>query len=188
MSLTKAARSIKRLYNKALGLPLKRFLYESGLGKSMFIDENGLVRIRKLEIYLTKGCNLKCDYCSHFNQFRKGIVSSASLIESMEVWSKKISPKKFGVLGGEPLMHPDLNLILKKARECWSRARLILTTNGLLLHKKEKDLFDTLLETRAEVLLSEHLNDPERVEAFNKGRRMLEEAGVPTTIIPSSSR
>ena len=94
MSLTREARIVRRFFNKALGLPLKRFLYESGLGKSLFLDAEGLIRIRKLEMYLTKGCNLKCHYCSHFNPYRHGIVPTETLIGSMETWSKKISPKK----------------------------------------------------------------------------------------------
>jgi hypothetical protein len=106
----------------------------------------------------------------------------------MEIWSKKVRPKKFGILGGEPLMHPDLNLILKKARECWTKSRLILTTNGILLPKKGRPLLDTLLETKTEVLLSEHLTDKEGIDEFEKGRQMLEDAGVPITIIPSASR
>jgi len=163
-------------------------LYESGLGKPMFFTAEGLVRIRKLEIYLTKGCNLKCRYCSHFNPYRRGIVPTETLIGSMETWSKKVCPKKFGLLGGEPLLHPDINWIVKKARECWSKARLILTTNGLLLSQKGTLILDTLLETKTQVLLSEHLTDQEGIAAFNKGRQMLEEAGVPTTIIPSASR
>jgi organic radical activating enzyme len=176
------------VFDKALGLRLKRLFYESGLGKSMFIDEAGLVRLRKLEIYLTKGCNLKCHYCSHFNPYRRGIVPTETLINTIETWSKKVSPKKFGLLGGEPLSHPEVNLILKKARECWSKARLILTTNGLLLPQKGKPFLDTLLETSTQVLLSEHLTDQEGIAAFEEGRRMLEEAGVPTVIIPSASR
>ena len=154
----------------------------------MFLNSEGLVRLRKLEIYLTNGCNLKCRFCSHFNPYRKGIVPTESLIGSMETWSKKVSPKKFGILGGEPLLHPELDSIVRKARECWSQARLILTTNGLLLPKRGTALLDMLLETRTEVLLSEHLTDQEGITAFEKGKQMLEEAGVPTVIIPSASR
>jgi organic radical activating enzyme len=188
MSLTRVGRTVRRFFDKALGLHVRRFLYESGLGKSLFLDEEGRVRIRKLEIYLTKGCNLKCRYCSHFNPYRRGIVSTETLIGSMETWSTKVSPKKFGLLGGEPLLHPDINLIVKKARECWSKTHLILTTNGLLLSQKGKSLLDMLLETRTQVLLSEHLTDQEGIAALEKGRQMLKEAGVPTIIIPSASR
>ena len=188
MSFTREARIIRRFFDKALGLHLKRFLYESGLGKSLFFDADGLVRLRKLELYLTKGCNLKCRYCSHFNPYRRGIVPTEMLIDSMETWSKKVSPKKFGLLGGDPLLHPDIHLIVKKARGCWPKARLILTTNGLLLPNKGQALLDTLLETQTQVLLSEHLTDQEGIVAFGKARHMLEEAGIPTVIIPSASR
>jgi organic radical activating enzyme len=188
MSLTREGRIIRRFFDKALGLPWKRFLYESGLGKSLFVDSEGLVRIRKLELYLTKGCNLKCHFCSHFNPYRRGIVPTETLIGSMEAWSKKVRPKKFGLLGGEPLLHPDVQLIVKKARECWSRSQIVLTTNGLLLPKASKALLDTLLETQTQVLLSEHLTDQDGRTAFDKARQMLEEAGVPTVIIPSASR
>jgi organic radical activating enzyme len=188
MSLTRAGRTVRRFFDKALGLHLKRFLYASGLGRSLFIDNEGLVRIRKLELYLTKGCNLNCHYCSHFNPYRHGIVPTEMLIDTMETWSKKVKPKKFGLLGGEPLLHPEVNLILKKARACWSTSRLVLTTNGLLLHKRGKELLETLLETRTQVLLSEHLTDQEGIAAFEKGRQMLNEAGVPTVVIPSASR
>jgi len=188
MPLTREVRIIRRFFDKALGLHWRRFLYESGLGKSLFLDSEGLVRIRKLELYLTKGCNLKCHYCSHFNPYRRGIVPTETLIGSMETWSKKVRPKKFGLLGGEPLLHPDVTLIVQKARECWSTARLVLTTNGLLLPQKGQTLLDTLLETQTQVLLSEHLTDQEGIVAFDKARRMLEEAGVSTVIIPSASR
>ena len=188
MSLTRPVRKVKRFFNLFIGLHLKRFLYESGLGKSLFLDAEGLVRIRKLEMYLTKGCNLKCHYCSHFNPYRKGIVPTATLLENMETWSKKVSPKKFGLLGGEPLLHPELNSILRKAREHWSKARIILTTNGLLLPKRGTALLDVLLETQTQVLLSEHLTDQDGTAAFDNARQMLEEAGVPTVCIPSASR
>ena len=85
-------------------------------------------------------------------------------------------------------MHPDLNLIVRKARECWPETRLILTTNGLLLSKKCPELLDVLLQTRAEVLLSSHLTDQAGVVALEQGRQMLEGAGIPTTIIPSANR
>lgn len=188
MSLTYTGRKVRRFFEKALGLPLKRCLYESGLGKFLFLNADGLVRLRKLEIYLTKGCNLKCRYCSHLNPYRQGIVPTEILIESIETWSKKVSPQKFGLLGGEPLLHPELNTLLKKARECFSHTRLVLTTNGFLLPKRGQPLLDALRETRSQVLLSEHLTDQDGIAAFEKGRQMLKEAGIPTVIIPSASR
>ncbi|MCL2622827.1 MAG: radical SAM protein [Planctomycetaceae bacterium] len=188
MSMTKQARVVKRVFNRAVGLPLKRLLYHAGLVKGSYIDPDGLVRLRKLEIYLTNGCNLKCKFCSHFNPYRRGIVATETLVTSMVIWSKKVRPKKFGLLGGEPLMHPDFSLLLRKARECWPTSRLIVTTNGLLVAPKGGALVDVLHETGAEVLLSEHLTNEKGRAVFATARTILENAKIPTTVIPSASR
>lgn len=188
MSMTKQARMVKRAFNKTVGLPLRRLLFRAGMGKGMYIDPDGLVRLRKLEIYLTNGCNLKCKFCSHFNPYRRGIVPTETLVASMETWSKKVRPKKFGLLGGEPLLHPDFPLLLRKARECWPATRLIVTTNGLLVASKGEPLMEVLRETGAEVLLSEHLTDEEGRAAFDAARTILENAKIPTTVIPSADR
>lgn len=188
MSLTKPARIAKRIFNKAVGLPLKRLFYHIGITKSSYIDPSGVVLLRKLEIYLTNGCNLKCKFCSHFNPYRRGIVPTEMLVESMETWAKKVCPRKFGLLGGEPLLHPDFPLLLRKARECWPASRLIVTTNGLLVAAKKEPLINVLYETGAEVLLSEHLTDEAGRTAFNAAKTILQNANIPTTIIPSASR
>ncbi len=188
MSLTRTGRQIRRFFDKAMGLYIRRFFFYSGLGRSFYVAPDGLVRLRKLEIYLTNGCNLKCRYCSHFNPYRRGIVPTETLVTGMETWSRKVRPKKFGLLGGEPLLHPELPALLRKARECWPETRLILTTNGLLLPKKGRQLLDVLLETRTQVLLSEHLTDEDGMAAFDSARQMLEQSGVDTVVIPSASR
>ena len=188
MSMTKQARIVKRFFNKAIGLPLKRLLFHAGIGKGRYVTPDGVVRLRKLEIYLTNGCNLKCKFCSHFNPYRQGIVPTETLVTSMETWSKKVRPKKFGLLGGEPLLHPDFPLLLRKAHECWPNTRLIVTTNGLLVAAKGDTLIQVLRETRAEVLLSEHLTDEEGRTAFDAARLLLEKAKIPTTVIPSANR
>ena len=188
MSFTRQGRQIRRIFNKVFGLHIKRAFYYSGLGKSFYVDSENRVKLRKLEIYLTNGCNLKCRFCSHFNPYRRGIVPTESLMTSMETWSKKIVPKKFGLLGGEPLMHPDLIPLLRKAKECWPETRLILTTNGLLLPKKSQDLLDVFLETQTQVLLSEHLTDEDGMASFAENRKTLEQSGVDTVVIPSASR
>ena len=188
MSMTKQTRMVKRVFNKAVGLPLKRLLYNGGIGKGKYVDPDGLVRLRKLEIYLTNGCNLKCKFCSHFNPYRRGIVPKETLVTSMETWSKKVRPKKFGLLGGEPLLHPDFPLLLRKARECWPTTRLIVTTNGLLVASKGETLMEVLRESGAEVLLSEHLTDDAGRDAFHAARTLLENAKIPTKVIPSANR
>ncbi len=185
---TKRLRQIKRVWNYYFGLPLKRFLYFSRIGRCWFVDEQNRVKIRKMEIYVANGCNLNCLFCSHLNPFRKGLVSKDELISSMEIWCRKVTPKKLGLLGGEPLLHPNLDEIISAARRCWPDSEIILTSNGLLFPKKSDELLQELAESRVHVLLSRHLTGSEGEKQFDAILKRLSDAGVWVTVIPSSSR
>lgn len=188
MQLTKYVRTLRRAYDLALGLPVKRLLYYSGLGKSLFLDKSGRVKIRKMEVYAANGCNLKCLFCSHFNPFRKGIIPADELIASFETWSQKVSPQKLGILGGEPLLHPELERIITAARKCWPQTRIVLTTNGLMVPGKPASLWESLKQANVQVLISRHIPGEEGERKFQEIVAILKNAGVWVTIIPSSSR
>lgn len=169
-------------------LPLKRFLYYSGLGRSIFLDAQGRAKIRKMEVYVTNACNLRCLFCCHLNPFRKGICSADELIHSFEIWKNKVTPKKLGLLGGEPLLHPELERIVEAARRCWPESRIVLTSNALLFPKKPQSLLTTLKDCGVQVLLSRHLTDEEGEKQFQEICDRLKNAGVWVTIVPSSGR
>lgn len=188
MNFTWLFRKLRRFFMCGVGLPLLRCGYDIGFGKKWFLDSQGRVRLRKMEIYAANGCNLKCLFCSHLNPFRKGIVPADALISSMEIWSRKVTPRKLGILGGEPLLHPELERILWAARRCWPESRIVLTSNGLLFPGKPDSLLETLRKTKVQVLLSRHLTDEKGERQFQAIQEQLHQAGVWTTIIPSSSR
>lgn len=188
MNLTKLGRTIRRGLNLAFGLPFKRFLFYGGLGKSLFLDKQGRAKIRKMEVYAANGCNLKCLFCSHFNPFRRGVVPADELIASFETWSKKVVPQKLGILGGEPLLHPELERIIAAAHRCWPESRIVLTSNGLLFPNKPDSLLQALKDAGVQVLLSRHVPTEEGERKFQEIVSRLQNAGVWVTIIPSSGR
>ncbi|MDO4585586.1 MAG: radical SAM protein [Planctomycetia bacterium] len=185
---TKRLRQIKRLWSLYLNLPIKRFLYFSRLGRRMFVDSKNRVKIRKMEIYVANGCNLNCLFCSHLNPFRKGTIPKDALISAMETWCRKVTPKKLGLLGGEPLLHPNLQEIIAAARRCWPESEIVLTSNGLLFPQKSEALLKELADSRVHVLLSRHLTGDEGEKQFDSILKRLYDANVHVTVIPSSSR
>ena len=93
-------------------------------------------RIRQLEIHLVHGCNLSCESCSHYsNQGHQGMLLPADAERWMELWSRRLSPDTFSLLGGEPTLHPDLAGFVVLARRHWPDAHLRLVTNGFFLHR-----------------------------------------------------
>ncbi len=182
------ARRWKRWYERYLGIPAKRLLFYSGIGRRLFVDAKGRVRVRKVEVYVANGCNLKCRFCSHLNPYRKGLIPADELIESFECWSRKIAPRKIGLLGGEPLLHPELFRIIHSVRSCWPDANVVLTSNGLLLHRHSEATITALREANVHVILSLHTRDPEKNRLFEEAIARLRQGGVHTQVLPSADR
>jgi MoaA/NifB/PqqE/SkfB family radical SAM enzyme len=74
-------------------------------------------------------CNLSCTYCSEFDDFSKP-VPTAEMLRRVDLLAA-LGTTIITISGGEPLLHPDLDLIIHRVRERGLLAGLI--TNGYLL-------------------------------------------------------
>jgi hypothetical protein len=121
--------------------------------------------IRNLEIHAAHACNLHCDNCSHYSNYgHKGILSPEEASGWMSRWDRRLAPRQFSVLGGEPTVNPKLTEILRVARTHWPTAHLRLVTNGFLL-PRHPDLPAFLADDPdAQVYLSVHHDGPEYSE------------------------
>jgi organic radical activating enzyme len=123
-----------------------------------------MFRLNRLEIHAAHACNLTCESCSHFsNGGHKGILSLTDAETWMKLWNKRIEPTAFRVLGGEPLLNPNLNDLLYLARDCWTASAITLVTNGMLLCK-HPNLPIALEACDVDLHISIHDNSAEYVE------------------------
>jgi MoaA/NifB/PqqE/SkfB family radical SAM enzyme len=74
-------------------------------------------------------CNLACTYCNEFDNFSKP-VPLANMLRRVERLAE-LGTTVITISGGEPLLHPDLDQIVRHIRQRGSIATLI--TNGYLL-------------------------------------------------------
>lgn len=89
-----------------------------------------------LEIQVAEHCNLNCASCTHFSP-----LAEASFIDGVEFEDqlKKADAvfrghaKSLKIMGGEPLLHPELATLLSMARRAMPDMRITLQTNGTLL-------------------------------------------------------
>lgn len=99
-------------------------------------------RIKKalsFEVGITEHCNLNCKGCSHFSPISPKYNMPLDLYRRDLRQLSKIfhgKAKRIHVMGGEPLLHPQLNEILAETRKCFPTAKIRLVTNG----KKYKGL------------------------------------------------
>ena len=119
--------------------------------------------IQSLQIHVTHSCNLTCESCSHYsNQGHTGVLSLDEANHWMKLWSPRISPQVFTLLGGEPTIHPNLTEFISLSKKNWPDAKLILQTNGFFLHR-HPNLSRVLRNSNCRIHLSIHHNSPEYV-------------------------
>jgi hypothetical protein len=152
-----------------------------------FVDSQGRVRIFQVECAITHGCNLKCEQCSFMCGYRRGIVPAKDVILWFDTWSKKINPRTFLILGGEPLLHPDLAEIILAAGRCWPQARIKVVSNGLLIPKVADKVFDALFKVGGSIEVSLHFNTSGYRQKFQDGLARLRNLGIPFNVRPSNT-
>jgi len=97
-----------------------------------------------LETMITQVCNLSCKGCTNYSDlYHKGYVRWDEGKEQLQEWLTIIDIPDFGIMGGEPLINPQVNDWLIGIRELMPNAQIRFTTNGLLLHK-HKDIIDLM--------------------------------------------
>jgi len=132
----------------------KKMLEASGLDKSRLYVVLSKIKIRlkkvirptaldSLDVCVAEHCNLGCYSCNHFSQlaepeFADFTATERDLKRLAELSSGNI-PLIY-LVGGEPLLNPELHEFMRIARENFPRSRIQIITNGLLL-LAQKDIF-----------------------------------------------
>ncbi|MBC9783736.1 radical SAM protein [Heliobacterium chlorum] len=99
-----------------------------------------------IEFHVTDHCNLNCKACSHFcpiadehflslNEHLRDMSRLAEIFENIG---------QIRILGGEPLLHPNVSEFIKTTRQFFPHSYITLVTNGILLPKMEDDFYKTL--------------------------------------------
>ncbi len=112
--LTRKIRAIQRGFREAR-------MFAKAMRSSRHPIQAHIVPVRR--------CNLACTYCSEFDSFSPPVPTPVMLrrIDLLAALGTTI----ITISGGEPLLHPDLDEIIRRIRR--HRAIATLITNGLLL-------------------------------------------------------
>lgn len=129
------------------------------------IKNNGL---EYMELHVTDNCNLKCKACTHFSNVSKtnNFVDARILQIRLERLKYLFTIDTIRLLGGEPLLHPDIINVLKIARLSLPCSHIELVTNGLLLNKMSDDFFKTCQQNNIKIFISSYsvLKNKEELE------------------------
>ena len=122
------------LYKKHLNLEDRKNLPLNGPSNYRICENKVLTRA--IEVNAVTQCNLSCKGCSHCSPIAENkIYNPAQLKRDLMILSKFLKTEFVRVVGGEPLLHPELSIFLKNIKESKISEKTCLVTNGLLLDK-----------------------------------------------------
>jgi organic radical activating enzyme len=102
-----------------------------------------------VEFNVTEHCNLACYGCGHASPvLPEGFLDLAEFTRDFEALRAVFHSDELRVVGGEPLLHPRFEDILAEARRIGVADRIVVYTNGVLLHEmatRAWELIDELL-------------------------------------------
>ena len=144
----------------------------------------GRPALEYVETHLVDHCNMNCCGCSHFSplaepwfarveDFRRDMEALARLFRSI---------RTIRLMGGEPLLHPQVERFLVCARSLFPRSRVRLVTNGLLLDAMPETFWACCRKNR--IGLSITIYPPMRARA-GACAEMCREQGVHLTLTRS---
>ncbi len=127
-----------------------------------------MLKISYLRISITDKCNLKCYYCRPDNSpftYRSEYLTYEEIAKLVRVMVK-FGLEKVRITGGEPLVRPNLDKLIKLISEIPQIKDISITTNGLTLSKYAEALKKAGLK-RVNVSLDSLI--PERFYQITKG-------------------
>jgi cyclic pyranopterin phosphate synthase len=110
------------------------------------MGEFALRKINYLRLSVTDRCNLRCVYCTYWQDWQKlpatEILRYEELLRLAAIAAGK-GISKVRVTGGEPLVRRGLVDFLRQLHHVSGITKVCLTTNGVLLRDLAPDLYDT---------------------------------------------
>ena len=102
---------------------------------------NKLTRL-SVEYSLTEHCNISCHACAHASPLlAKKFADLSDFTRDFEALAEVFHSRELRIVGGEPLLHPELLAFLREGRRIGIADTIVVYTNGVLLHRMPDDFW-----------------------------------------------
>ncbi|MEV0263510.1 radical SAM protein [Streptomyces sp. NPDC050617] len=133
------------------------------------IADGKVVSPEGCELNVAHHCNLGCASCSHLSPvFRRSFIDPDTAARDLHLLARSFAAKFVKVLGGEPLLHPQLVPILHQVRSSGLAPHITVCTNGILLPRMREDFYAAVDEIEISVYPDRELDEEKmaRVRAY----------------------
>lgn len=114
---------------------------------------DGLIHSETIEVTAVRGCNLSCRACSHTSPVLppRSAVDPESVRRDLTILARSYRSDHVRILGGEPLLHPDLLGVVTAIRQSGITDRVRIVTNGVLLPRQGPEFWAAFDEVHVSV-------------------------------------
>ncbi len=103
------------------------------------------LKSRSCEANIASHCNLNCQYCDQWAPFWvPAFLPLDGFARDLERLSKVLWVEEFKILGGEPLLNPQLPAFIKAIQDTRIAGSISLVTNGLLLPRMSDQIWQDI--------------------------------------------
>jgi MoaA/NifB/PqqE/SkfB family radical SAM enzyme len=107
--------------------------------------DGGKIQTRAVEYSVAYHCNLKCAHCSHMAPFiDRKLPPLESFAADVTRLGEALHARDIRLVGGEPLLNPEIVDFLKIARASGIADTVMVTTNGLLLNSMKDEFWENV--------------------------------------------
>lgn len=124
--------------------------------------------LQYLEIHIVDHCNLNCKGCSHFSPLSPPKFIDVKEFEEdlHQLKNHIIEINQLRLMGGEPLLHPNLVEFLTIARKIYPNNNISLVSNGILIPSLKKNVLKTLNKLNIRVDLTIYPTKKQNLEEY----------------------
>ena len=130
-----------------------------------------------LHIHLADHCNLNCRGCDNFSPLSPEVFADIAVFERDCVRISALSNgcvQEIQLLGGEPLLHPQVADFMRIARKYFPSVRIKMVSNGILLPKQTEAFWNACKQYDIEILVTKY---PIKIN-YEEIRQIAEKQGV----------
>ena len=113
-----------------------------------------------LEIHAADHCNLNCYGCSHYSSISEERYLDLQNLEINLKHLQKVSKyfKEVRIMGGEPLLHPEIIRIMETVRGTFKHNQISLLSNGILLKRMNEEFWAACKKNNIELKITIYPN------------------------------
>lgn len=113
-----------------------------------------------IEYHLVDSCNLKCAGCSHYSSLLDKLtyIRLEDIINDLTLLKDKVDDNltMLRLLGGEPLLHPQICECLIGIRNMFQKTDIVVVTNGILIENMTEEFYNICSKTNIQIKITDY--------------------------------